>query len=405
MKPKKHKMIFGRRVLDYEPDNLKSPRALNKHDNYSDYQQANSSLLSSSETYQKKSSRKGGKVLTSKRKTFKRKLPSKWRVRRFTERSNKTINEKNNLNRTQHLQSMETKTKKRSLWNHSQSNIRSSFNPFNSKTRNSPKLVISDIIGQKPVEKHQLWISSLSRNRNSSRVIGEAGHPDPYLNMSSFNISDDISHIIPSFSSKVRGKEFLQRMKGDSSNRESVISQSNFLKNNQSISAIEPDNHSYRFINKDDPNSFLEEIAPEMDLQINLYENSAGGSTTNKTLNKKMPRASLDEKINPRFNSSCNTLQFNSNEFTKRVMNHKKNNPSLDVTNTPQSRIILPKLRQFSQQNNIISGISKINIILIKDHLSDHKLDIKMHVPPMNLYQKHSVTSSNHSSFFFRKYL
>ena len=338
MKHEKHKMIFGRRVRNYEPDNLKSPRGFNEADSFRRSQGGVISLLSSSDTYQKKIPRKMVKGLTSKRRTFQRKLPSKWRVRRFTERSNTTIN-KSGYTKNEHLQSMETKTKKRSAWKHSQTTI-------------PPSLTISDIIQTKPVEKHQMWISSLTRNRKNSRTEG----PNPYLNMSSFNISDDISHIIPSFSSKARGKEFY-RFKGGSSNRESVISQSNFLKNNQSISAIEPDNHSFRFINKEDPSSFLGDMVPEIDLQINLYEHS-----TDKTMNKQRPQP--NEKITPRFNSSCNTLQYNSNEFSKRVLNHKKNNPSLDVTDTnkySQSGVLLPKSRHFSQPNNTIPGIKKIN--------------------------------------------
>ena len=343
MKPEKHKMIFGRRVRNYEPDNLKSPRGFNEADRFGHPKRGVTSLLSSSETHQKKVPRNMAKGLTSKRRTFQRKLPSKWRVRRFTERSNTTIN-KSISSKNEYMQSMETetKTKKRSLWKHSQTTI-------------PPSLTISDIIQPKPVEKHQMWISSLTRNRKNSRVEGL----DPYLNMSSFNISDDISHIIPSFSSKARGKEF-QRFRGESSNRESVISQSNFLKNNQSISAIEPDNHSYRFIHKDDPSSFLGEMAPEIDLQINLYDHS-----TDKTMSKQHPGQT--EKITPRFNSSCNTLQYSSNEFTKRVMNHKKNNPSLDVTQANkfcQSGGLLPKSRHFSQPNNALPGrkLMKFNI-------------------------------------------
>jgi hypothetical protein len=178
--------------------------------------------------------------------------------------------------------------------------------------------------------------------------------------MSSFNISDDISQIIPSFSSKMNALSSRYKIKGDDSNRNSVISQSNFLKNNQSISAIEPDNLSYRFITKDDPSSLFGDIVHDPDLQVNLYDNSIGDSTKIKTVNKEKVKVVKGDKVVPRFNSSCNTLQYNASEFTKKIMSHKKNKPSLDMhpmANIIPKNIIIPKSRHFSQPNNELPGI------------------------------------------------
>jgi hypothetical protein len=263
-------------------------------------------------------------------------------------------------------------------------------------------MAISDIIEPKPATKHQMWITSLKRKRKSSRTTHDGNLPDPYLNMSSFNISDDISHIIPSFSSKFQGKSFRNQPKGDYSNRESVISQSNFLKNNQSISAIEHDNNSYKFINKDDPNSFLGDMAPDMDFQINLYGSSGGISSTNKTMNKNQKQ--IEERVMPRFNSSCNTLQYNQKEFTKRIMTHKKNNPSLDVHNVEcldPSGVILPKSRHFSQPNNEIPATSGFG--LNPEEYSETQNEIFHQGNNLIIFPKKSISSSNQSSFFFRK--
>jgi hypothetical protein len=403
MNHEKHKIIFGRRVKVYEPENLKSPRGLHEDKKFNKPKQGVTSLLSSSETYNKKVKKPFTKGLTSKRKTQSKKLPLKWRVRRFTEKSVKELNDKTSLNKTEHQQSMETKTKKMSLRQRTQTNkvYKRNRNPFNSRLKVQPKMAISDIIEPKPVAKHQQWITSLKRNRKSSRTTHDSNIPDPYLNMSSFNISDDISHIIPSFSSKLQGR---YPIKGDFSNRESVISQSNFLKNNQSISAIEPDNNSYKFINKDDPNSFLGDMAPEMDFQINLYGSSGGISSTNKTMNKNNPKQILEEKIKPRFNSSCNTLQYNQKEFTKRIMTHKKNNPSLDVHNVEcldPSGIIVPKSRHFSQPNNEIPATSGFG--LHPEEFSESPMEVFNQGNNMIIFPRKSISSSNHSSFFFRK--
>ena len=173
--------------------------------------------------------------------------------------------------------------------------------------------------------------------------------------MSSFNISDDISHIIPSFSSKVNQNSSRFHLRGEDSNRNSVISQSNFLKNNQSISAIEPDNLSYRFITKDDRNSIFGDIIPDADFQVNLYDNSVADSAKNQTFARANRRVGKGDKVVPRFNSSCNTLQYNPSEFSKRIMSHKKNKPSLDVHQLPTS-VVVPKSRHFSQPNNEVLG-------------------------------------------------
>ena len=336
MKRENQKIIFGKRVRVYEPENLKSPRAFYEEDKMRKSEKNLTSLLSSSDTYHKKVP-KQFTGFTSKRKTVPKKLPNKWRLRKFGERSKTEIGDSASK---EHLMSMETK--KRSLRN--RTHTLHPRNPFASKPK--AKLAISDIIDPKPVEKHQLWISSLTRNRKASQATTAV---NPYLNMSSFNISDDISHIIPSFSSKMNANSSRRRTKEGDSRKESTISQSNFMKNNQSISAIEPDNLSYRFIHKDDPHSFLGEIAPEMDFHINLYENSAGGSTTSKTFTKG-PR--LQTRKGPRVNSSCNTLQYNPSEFTKRIMSHKKNNPSLDVQGGQNSR-------HFSHPNHELPGRTK----------------------------------------------
>lgn len=358
MKNEKHKLVFGGRVKVYEPENLKSPRGPENQSRMGKLRPAATSLLSSSDTYHKKSQPKD---LSSKLKNISKILPLKWRVRRFTEQSSQKTQDKPQLNRTEHLQSMETKTEKMSLRNRTQTNAvhGRGRNPFRTRNKFPSKMTISDIIEPKPAARHQLWISSLKRNRKSSRTTADRNAPDPYLNMSSFNISDDISHIIPSFSSKIQPRSFRQPQREESSHRESVISQSNFLKNNQSISAIEPDNLSYRFIHKEDPNSFLGEMAQDVDFQINLYSSSGGMSMTNKTLSKKRTQKSIGEKVIPRFNSSCNTLQYNQSEFTKRILSHKKNNPSLNVHNVEclePLKVVLPKSRHFSQPNNQLPG-------------------------------------------------
>lgn len=358
MNKDKYKIIFGKRVKVYEPENLRSPRGPSNQVKPIRKAPKVKSLLSSSETYQKKIPKSDLKGLTSKRKTIPKKLSEKWRLRRFRERSKKEIGDQVSLSRTDPLQSEETKTKKRSLRNRIQSGRTHvhTKNPFNVPGQQN-KLAISDIIDPRPAQKHQLWISSLTRNRKNSRTNPDGSLLNPYLNMSSFNISDDISHIIPSFSSKVNPNSSRYHLKGDDSNRNSVISQSNFLKNNQSISGIEPDNLSYRFITKDDPNSIFGDIIPDADFQVNLYDNSGGNSTKNQTFNRANRAPGKGDKVIPRFNSSCNTLHYNPSEFSKRIMTHKKNKPSLDVYQLPTSGVVIPKSRHYSQPNNELPGI------------------------------------------------
>lgn len=275
----------------------------------------------------------------------------KKKIRNDTKRQKSTFNKNMNnyLNKIETLQSMETKTKKRSL--------RKLRDPINSHTnsiiKNSEgkKMTVSQIYQPNPLKKHQLWLSSLIKNKKQSIDYHNNSNLNPYLNMSSFNISDDISHIFPSNSnyknsinSNILKKKSFQNKEINIGNDDSYGFNNNYLRNNNSISTIEKEdiNTDNDFYNTNE--SFFADINPEKDFLIKINQSN---DYYPKVINDKEYVTSnavsiYNDKQNMNsFNKSSNTLRLNNNEFTKRILKcridaqNKHNNNSFSNLQSP----------------------------------------------------------------------
>ena len=251
---------------------------------------------------------------------------------------------------------MDAKTKKRSIGNKNDTDRPSFDSVFEIKPDSTKdKLARSDIIQAKPIKKHQLWISSLAHNQKRKSSLNNS-QMDYYLNMSSFNISDDISHIIPSFSSKMVDKNIKKQNVSFSKIKESVASQSNFMKNNQSISAIDAESSSYNFIENEDPVSFFGDMNQDTDFPIELdqcqYRNNNNiNLTLSKVINNRLKSQKYNHKRN-RGTYSFNTLQNMQNEFSEQ--NYQNRTKTFTTT---QSQFNSSKFINSGKQGKIINTL------------------------------------------------
>lgn len=356
---KKQKMIFGNSVKVYEPENLRSPKSIDLPGPIFESKRVRINSLLSTDTQKDRCppEPEDHPILIGSFDRSEKGSPISWKAEHSEQVKDKTVNLKDSLtqfyktrnqkkqmkrssNHTETQQSIDTKTKKISL----RRTLNVQLGKGSSKAafgfqRKKNILTISDIIKPKPAKKHQMWIKSLARNKKNLKTNLDPYLQNPYLNMSSFNISDDISHIIPSFSNKRNSQhttpyesKFDPRRNFSNAQKESVANNSHFLKNNQSISAIEPDDSSYCLVNKKEDNSLLEDLNPTSEFQINLYQRSHSHTKNSLTLSRvinKQPDAPKGKTPQEVFNSSCNTLQYNKRLVTKKP-GHKKNKPSID---------------------------------------------------------------------------